>query len=87
LDISVQALPIVELAWLNGPTDPIPEFILICSRMGPFTTTILAAEDVELRSEVAPVDAMARITGKYSGLAPAITALTATISTLYSQPS
>ena len=36
---------------------------------------------------VSPVEASARMTGKYSGLAPAITAFTATFSTVYSQNS
>ncbi len=40
-------------------------------------------ELVEVKSEVAPIDAKAKITGKNSGLAPAITALTATCSTVY----
>ena len=34
-----------------------------------------------------PLAAIARMTGKYSGRAPAITALTATFSTVYSQNS
>ena len=64
-----------------------PEFMPIWSRMGPFTTTILAKEVVEVKSEVTPVDAMAKITGKYSGFAPAMTALIATFSTVYSHAS
>ncbi len=79
--MSVQALPMIALAALKGPIAPIPEFILISLRIGPLTTTILAQEFVEVKSEVAPVEAMAKITGKCSGLAPAITALTATFST------
>jgi len=43
-----------------------------------------AAELDVLPRAVTPVDASARITGKYSGRAPAITALTATFSTVYS---
>ena len=46
-----------------------------------------AAELVVLARAEAPVAASARMTGKYSGLAPAITALTATFSTVYSQAS
>src|ERR1700691_1964804 len=53
--------------------------------MGPLTTTILANEDVELNREVTPVDAIARITGKNSGWAPAMTALTATCFTVKDQ--
>ena len=57
-------------------------FIPISSTMGPFTTTILAKDEVELNIDVTPLDANARIAGKYSGFAPAITAFTATISTV-----
>ena len=54
-------------------------------RIGPFTTTIAADDDVvEPRADTSEA-ASARITGKYSGLAPAITAFTATFSTVYSQ--
>jgi len=49
---------------------------------GPFTTTILAKDDVELNIDVSPLDAIARIVAKYSGFAPAMTAFTATISTV-----
>jgi hypothetical protein len=66
---------------------PNPEFMEISSHMGPLTTTILANEVVELKSELSPVDAIAKMTGKYSGLAPAITAFTATFSTVYSHAS
>ena len=55
--------------------------------MGPFTITILAKDEVELKSDEVPVEAKARMTGKYSGFAPAMTALIATISTVYSQAS
>ena len=55
--------------------------------MGPLTTAMAAAELVVLARALTCVDARARITGKYSGLAPAITALTATFSTVYSQAS
>ena len=51
------------------------------------TTAIDAAELVVLARADAQVAARARITGKYSGLAPAITALTATFSTVYCQAS
>ena len=49
--------------------------------------TMLAIELVEDPRALAPVEAIARITGKYSGRAPAITALTATCSTVHSQTS
>ena len=62
-----------------------PEFISISLRIGPFTTTIAAEDEVvEPRAET-PDAASARMTGKYSGRAPAITAFTATFSTVYSQ--
>src|SRR6185436_8422282 len=61
-----------------------PEFILSSWRTGPFTTTIADDDDVvEPRAET-PEAASARMTGKYSGRAPAITAFTATFSTVYS---
>ena len=75
----------VALAWLYGPMAPVPEFMPISWRIGPLTTTIAAIELVVLPRALTPVAASARITGKYSGLAPAITALTATFSTVYSQ--
>jgi hypothetical protein len=64
---------------------PVPEFIPISLRIGPLTTTIAAIELVVLPRALTPLDASASITGKYSGRAPAITALTATFSTVYSQ--
>ncbi|GEM_PF-4007168 len=54
-------------------------------RIGPLTTAIVAIELVELPRALTPLAAAARITGRYSGLAPAITALTATFSTVYCQ--
>src|SRR6187402_749839 len=61
-----------------------PQFIPISLRIGPLTTTIAADElEVEPRADT-PDAASARITGKYSGLAPDITAFTATFSTVYS---
>ena len=53
--------------------------------MGPLTTAIDAIALELLLRAVTPVAASARITGKYSGRAPAITAFTATFSTEYSQ--
>ena len=46
-----------------------------------------AAELVVLPRALAALAAMARMTGKYSGSQPAMTALTATFSTVYSQAS
>jgi hypothetical protein len=59
----------------------------ISSRIGPLTTMPPAIEEVLLDLAVIPVEAMARITGRYSALAPAITALTATFSTVSSHGS
>ena len=55
--------------------------------MGPLTTAIFVIEVVLLDLAVDWLAASARITGKYSGRAPAITAFTATFSTVYSQNS
>src|ERR671936_2696391 len=86
-DSNPYARPTVALAWLYGPSAPSPEFIPISSAIGPLTTTIDAIDEVlELRA-VIPVDASARSTGRYDGSAPAITALTATFSTVNSHSS
>src|ERR1700675_4690927 len=64
---------------------PTPQFMLISWRTGPLTTTIIAEElELDERAESSEA-ASARITGKYCGCAPAITAFTATCSTVYSQ--
>ena len=70
---------------MYGPSAPIPEFIPISFRIGPLTTTMLPIEDMLDWRPESPVDARARITGKCSGAAPAITAFTATFSTVDSQ--
>src|SRR5579862_5780763 len=57
--------------------------MLSLSRIGPLITAAYANEFVELISDGVPDDAIARTTGKYSGLQPAITALIATCRTLY----
>ncbi len=59
-----------------------PIFMPISWRIGPFTMTMRLKEVVEVKREVAPVEAMARMTGRYSGRAPAMTAQAATISTV-----
>ena len=64
---------------------PVPAFIPISWRIGPLTTTMAAIELVVLPRALTPLEAKARITGKYSGRAPAITAFTATFSTVNSQ--
>ena len=69
----------MALAWLYGPIAPVPEFMPICCRIGPLTTTIAAAELLVLPRALICVAARARMTGKYAGRAPAINALTATI--------
>ena len=77
----------VALAWLYGARAPMPAFISIWWRIGPLTTAMAAIELVVLPRALTPVPARVRITGKYSGRAPAITALTATFSTVYAQAS
>ena len=62
-----------------------PQFMPSSCRTGPLTTHIAAAELVVEPRALAPVDMTASTTGKYSGLQPAMTALTATFSTVYSQ--
>ena len=56
-------------------------------RIGPFTTTRFAIEDVLLMRAEISVDASARMTGRYAGSAPAMTAFTATFSTVNSHSS
>src|SRR4030095_2333953 len=77
----------VALAWLYGPRAPVPAFMPISWRTGPLTTAMAATELELLPRALTPVAARARMTGKYAGRAPAITALTATFSTVYSQAS
>src|SRR5690242_18076003 len=64
-----------------------PELIPTSFLNGPFTTVIVAKELVLLDLAETPLAASARMAGKYSGFAPAITALTATFSTVNSQNS
>ena len=66
---------------------PMPLFMPSSLRIGPLTTAIVANELVLLDRAVMPLAASARITGKSCGLAPAITAFTATFSTVNSQNS
>ena len=56
-------------------------------RIGPFTSEIVAHDVVLLERAEMPVEAIASTTGKYSGLAPAMTAFTATFSTSNSHAS
>src|SRR6185436_5230095 len=77
----------VALAWLNGPSAPMPDDMPISLRIGPLTTPITANDVVLDERAVCPVAMSARTTGRYSGLQPAITALTATFSTVISQNS
>src|SRR6202040_1284360 len=64
---------------------PTPQFMPISWRTGPLTTTIIAEElELDERAESSEA-ASARITGKYSGRAPANTAFAATCSTVNSQ--
>jgi len=55
--------------------------------IGPLTTPIPAKDVVEDERAVCPLAAIARMTGRYSGRAPAMTALTPTFSTVSSQDS
>ena len=64
-----------------------PQFMPISWRTGPFTTLRQVIDVVLPCRDVVFDAASARMTGKYSGRAPAITALTATFSTVYSQVS
>src|ERR1700688_2522191 len=64
---------------------PTPLFMPISCRIGPFTATIIADElELDERADSSEA-ASARITGKYSGRAPAMTAFAATCSTVNSQ--
>ena len=72
----------VALAWLYGPSAPTPQFIPSSWRIGPLTTTSEAIELVLLPRALIPDAASASTMGKYSGSAPAMTALTATFSTV-----
>src|SRR5687767_10835256 len=81
------ARPIVAFAWLYGPIAPMPAFMPISWRTGPLTTVIVAPLLDVLWRAVTHVAPSARMTGKYSGRAPAITAFTATFSTVYSHAS
>src|SRR5215475_9632356 len=64
-----------------------PLFMPISLQIGPLTTESAANDVVLDERAVTPLADIARITGRYSGLAPAITALTATFSTSNSQNS
>ena len=84
LPASVKLLPMTELASLKGPIASVPEFMPSCLRIGPFTTIMFAIELVELPKEDAWVS-VARMVGKYSGFAPAMTAIIAAFSTVSSR--
>src|SRR5262245_48599735 len=86
-DKSPQALPINAPALLYRPSAPVPEFNASSSTIGPLNTAMPAIDDVELDRALVCEAARARIAGNISGLAPAMTALTATVSTLYSHAS
>ena len=86
-DRSPWARPMVALAWSYGPIAPMPVFMPSSWRIGPLTTAIVVDEVVLEGRAVTPLAAIARITGRYSGRAPAITAFTATFSTVYSHAS
>src|ERR1017187_3535596 len=79
-DINVNARPTTALDLLYGPIALVPQLNLSLLRMGPLITTIFAIELVELPNGACV--ASAKITGKCSGEAPAMTALMATFSTV-----
>src|ERR1700723_3036258 len=56
--------------------------VALGSEIGPFSITMRVNDDVELNSDGWPEAEIARITGRYSGVAPAITALMATCLTV-----
>src|SRR6185437_1776231 len=80
LDMIVKARPTTALDLLYGPIAFVPQLNLSLLRIGPLITTIFAIELVELPKGACV--ARAKITGKCSGDAPAITALMATFSTV-----
>src|SRR5215467_12484892 len=86
-DKSPQARPISAPELLYRPSAPVPEFMVSSSTIGPLKTAIPAIDDVELERAFVCVAASARTAGNISGFAPAMTALTATVSTVYSQAS
>ncbi len=77
--IRLQVRAIVLLAGFPGPSRPNPKFIPISSAIGPLTMNPWPS-----RPSPVPADAsaIASTTGRYSGLHPAITAFTATCSTV-----
>src|SRR4030042_5594394 len=83
MDISVQALPITELARFTGLNAPIPGFIPISLRIGPFTISIVPKAVVDGINDDCFVGGIASITGKCSGQAPAMTAKTAILTTVH----
>src|SRR5271170_7046627 len=80
LDIRAKARPTTAFDLLYGPIALVPQLNLSLLRIGPLITTIFAIELVELPKGACV--ARAKITGKCSGDAPAITALMATFSTV-----
>src|SRR5580658_3731697 len=80
LDIRAKARPTTAFDLLYGPSAFVPQLNFSLLRIGPLITTMFAIELVELPKGACV--ARARITGKCSGDAPAITALIATFSTV-----
>ena len=80
--IRVQALPITEFALFTALKAASPEFMPISRAIGPLTRSMDSKCVVEGMRDDCPVEAMAKITGKCSGFAPAITAITAILVTV-----
>ena len=82
------ARPIVPLARLPGPKRLLRLLRPICPATGPLTMTSTAAPPIlddgptRLNTGSSIASAAARMTGKYSGRQPAITALAAAFSTV-----
>jgi hypothetical protein len=78
----------VELARLPWPKTFFPEFMPMARRTGPFTTItgpegiVVASSPCMLNSSVQTASTAARTTGRNSGRQPAMTAFTATFSTV-----
>ena len=84
------ARPMVELARLPWPSAFLSVFMPMRRRIGPFTITIgpenhsVHSRPCILNVSVHAASTAASTTGKYSGLQPAMTAFTATFSTVHS---
>ena len=88
--ISRSERPIVALACVPGPKQPMPQLTPTSRRMGPLIMTtgadgfVVVATPFMLNGSSRTASTIASTMGKYSGLHPAITALMATFSTVAS---